>query len=67
MPHTSDRTTTEHTQPAPEVPQPADAVPRQHDRRYVIVPQQGPRIRVRYCEGSATQACLLCQTDSPSI
>lgn len=67
MPHTPDRSTTKHSQPAPAMPELPDTTTRQHDRRYVIVPQQGPRIRVRYREGSATQDCLLCQTDGPAI
>lgn len=31
-------------------------------RRFVIIPQQGPRIRVRYREGSSgAGGCTLCQ------
>ncbi|QQD21685.1 hypothetical protein GJQ54_07840 [Oceanospirillaceae bacterium ASx5O] len=37
-------------------------------RRFVIIPQQGPRIRVRYREGSSgTGDCTLCQISPDNL
>lgn len=60
MPDSHDQPHT--TEPATDTEKRHSDTDTRNGRRFVIIPQQGPRIRVRYREGSSGAGdCTLCQ------